>query len=147
VNLTGSDLTQASFMEANLEGAVLDQVKAQYAIFMQAKMTKASLKGAFLRQTSFGEADLTGVDLSGAELEASIFEKSICRAARFVGANLTYCDFSHADLSGADMSRARLFRTKLHRITEEYTRWDAGKAQALGTDPERAEAEDWQPQP
>jgi hypothetical protein len=44
------------------------------------------------------------------------------------------------------MSRARLFRTKLHRVKEEYTRWDAaGKKVALGTDAERAEAEDWQP--
>jgi len=45
------------------------------------------------------------------------------------------------------MSRARLFRTKLHRVKEEYTRWDAaGKKAALGTDPELAEAEDWKPQ-
>jgi hypothetical protein len=45
------------------------------------------------------------------------------------------------------MTGARLTRAKLHRILEEETRWDGGRRSALETDPQRAEAEDWQPQP
>lgn len=77
-------------------------------------------------------------------MEQCLLPKAVCRATLFKDVNLDCADFSHADLSGADFGNANLNRCKLHRITEENTRWDKGaKSVALGTDPEQAEAEDW----
>jgi uncharacterized protein YjbI with pentapeptide repeats len=79
-------------------------------------------------------------------MEACGCKSAICRGTQFVKANLKDCDFSHADLSGADMTLANLFRTKLHQIIEESTIWTlANKEAALGTDPELAAGEQWQP--
>ncbi|MCI5166360.1 MAG: hypothetical protein D3903_09745 [Candidatus Electrothrix sp. GM3_4] len=75
-----------------------------------------------------------------------MFNNSFCRGTRFVKAKLTYCDFSHADISGADMSQSTLIRTKFHQTLMEHTIWKgANKTVSLGTDPELAAAENWQP--
>ena len=81
---------------------------------------------------------------TGCNLEQANFKNAVCRAGRFIGANLACADFSRADVSGADFSGASMYRTRLHKIIEEHAIWTgAGREKALGTDRDRAEAENF----
>lgn len=61
-----------------------------------------------------------------------------------IATDLTYADFSQADLSAADLTGATMFRANLHAITD-IGATIPGRAVALGTDPELAAAQNWQP--
>jgi uncharacterized protein YjbI with pentapeptide repeats len=102
------------------------------------------LVGAQLQQAIFIEADVSGANFSRCDLYQAQFPKAVARGAIFDSADLTYCDFSHADLSSADLSGTQLFRANFHRIQEEKSKWSGSSRElSLGTDAERAEAEDW----
>jgi hypothetical protein len=76
-------------------------------------------------------------------LEQSIWQGACCAEASFRNSNLTYADFSHAELGGADFSGARMFRTRLHRVSDRGAKYPLLRAGALGDDEALAEAEGW----
>ncbi|MCA9685861.1 MAG: pentapeptide repeat-containing protein, partial [Myxococcales bacterium] len=79
-----------------------------------------------------------------ADLRETVFHRARCAKARFVAADLSYADFSGADISEVDMSGAQVFRAKLHRVVDTNA-VIPGRALTLGTDPELAAAEGWEP--
>jgi len=87
---------------------------------------------------------LPDADFSSADLYQTHFAGAQLPGARLTGAELTYADFRHADLSRVDASQATLFRAVLHGArTEDAVMPD--RPRALETDPDLAEAENWNP--
>jgi uncharacterized protein YjbI with pentapeptide repeats len=98
INLSGSDLTGASFEKADLNGV---------------ELTGANLTRAWLRGANVFEPLLTGANLTGAWLREAKLTFAHLYGANFTGANLTGADLSHADLGRADFTRANLTSVNL----------------------------------
>lgn len=102
--LTGADLRNTVFYEADLRGADLrkgDLSKSDLgrAVLMRADLSGAKLRGVDLTRADLLRARLVLADLSGANLgRADLME-----------ADLVAADLSGADLSGANLSKAILF--------------------------------------
>src|SRR6185295_4666901 len=98
IDLTGAQLTNASFIQSKLQGATLRDAQLQGASLRFAQLQGASLFAAQLRDASLFAAQLQGASLNRAQLQgASLF------AAALQGASL-----DEAQLQGASLDRARL---------------------------------------
>ena len=93
LDLSGADLSDASFKAANFSGANLSG-----AIFRDAKLNGANFAGADLRNTDFSNADISGASLIRADISG----------ANLDGANLSMTDLNHANLRGANLTQSRL---------------------------------------
>ena len=67
-NLSGANLTNASFGGANLRDANLSGADLRYANLSGADLTRASFNGAKLSDADLSGADLTGANFTGASL-------------------------------------------------------------------------------
>ncbi|MEZ6118936.1 MAG: pentapeptide repeat-containing protein [Pirellulaceae bacterium] len=116
-NLASLDLSNSSFVEANLASADL-RSKLSNANLIRADLTDANLAGSNLYQTNLAGATLNKANLSNAIIRSGNFV-----SARFQDANLenvkmlaisdsphlfALADFSRANLEGADLSRLEL---------------------------------------
>jgi len=98
INLSGSDLTGASFEKADLNGV---------------ELTGANLTRAWLRGVNLFEPLLSGANFTGAWLREAKLTFAHLYGANLTGANLTGADLSHADLGRADLTRANLTHANL----------------------------------
>ena len=96
MDLTWADISGASLLHANFDGADL-----RCAGLTRAYLIGASLRGAALRWAYLIRANLTGADLTGAHLPYTNLTH-----ANLTHANLTSADLSSADLTGADLTGA-----------------------------------------
>jgi hypothetical protein len=73
--LPKADLSQATFLGADLSGAVLDGVNLRGATFLAVKLSNAKLQGADLSGAEFRRGQWEDTDFSGAVLGAATFSK------------------------------------------------------------------------
>ena len=97
-NLTGANLYEANFSDADLSGANLTGATLTTASFYKATLTGADLDDANLTQASIYEANLTQASLNDADLtDADLY-----------GSNLTDADLSGAKLTGVTLTKVNL---------------------------------------
>ncbi|MEA5534254.1 pentapeptide repeat-containing protein [Crocosphaera sp. XPORK-15E] len=122
-NFMGADLSGANFMGADLSGADLIGADLSGANLMGAKLTEANLKGADLSQANLQEVDLSwadlsevnliGANLSQANLKGAILSGSILSRTNLSGSNLSEAILSSSILSRTDLSGSNLSETNL----------------------------------
>ena len=101
LDLSGANLREWRFSEANLSGAILH---------------KADLSGAILHKADFSEADFSEADLSGAILSEADLSGADLSGANLTGANLTGANFFGARLSaGTVITQEQLVTTGYRR--------------------------------
>ena len=98
LDLSGANLPEWRFSEANLSGVNLSE----------ADLPRVILLGANLSDADLSEADLSDADLSGADLSRAKLSRVILSRADLSRVILLGADLSRADLSGADLSRPAL---------------------------------------
>jgi uncharacterized protein YjbI with pentapeptide repeats len=115
-NLTGARLSglKADFVVfdlADLTGALVRTAGLTDCDFVEATLVEASFTSATLWQCRFHGAVADGIDLAHATV-------SICwlRSARLVGARLYGATLEHCDLSGSDLRRADLTRMRAPKV-------------------------------
>ena len=115
-------------------------------MFTESDLTGVLAQSGRFPLASFQKVEARGADLSGSDLTCTPWTEARCHQTNFSGANLSFADFSHADLSGAILQRASLGRAHFHRA-KEATADFSGSTRSLARpdDPERGEAEDFQP--
>ena len=101
VDLSGARLRDASFIRADLSGSTLAETHSS-----RVKFVNAALNGAVLDRAKLYEADLTKADLSeaslvGADLRLARLFRATLRGANLTDARLRGADLTRADLSGA----------------------------------------------
>ena len=97
-DLSGLDLSEGYFFEANFEGTNLANTKLQRACLIGANCTNANFSYADLGGAYAGDANLYGANLTGANLG---------------GANLNKADLRQAILVDVDISEANTYRARL----------------------------------
>ncbi len=127
-DFSGSDLTEASFVAAQLRHAVfrntsllranLSNSLASYADFSGANASSAWLIAADVSHgrfdgTSLVGADLTDANLSHASLIAARLRQAHLAGTRLLSANLSQADLSEANLREADLTGANLRQANL----------------------------------
>jgi uncharacterized protein YjbI with pentapeptide repeats len=116
-NLTSARLIRANLRQAHLEGATLVHVRASEADFRGANLAsvdalKANLYQAQLEGSDWTAAFLHEVNFTEANLKGAVFACSSLHQACFVDACLDGADFSGADLAGASLIKQCLRRAR-----------------------------------
>lgn len=101
VDLSGSQLRDATFQRSRLDGGVLDGIDGFRAKFISASMTDVSLESARLFEADLTKADLTGASLRDADLRNAKLVNATLRDVDLTGARMSGADLRNADLSGA----------------------------------------------
>lgn len=127
-DFSGSDLTEASLVAAQLQYAIfrntsllranLSNSIAPYADFSGANASSAWFIQADIRQGVFNGTSLVGADFTDANLAQANLVDARLRQATLIAttlteANLTQADLSEANLSDADLTTASLRQTNL----------------------------------
>lgn len=103
------DLARASFIQANLQGAMLDNANLRGALLGGADLQRATLLGANLQEASLAKANLQSTDLQLADLQ---------------NANLEKANLQNADLRGANLQGARLIGANLEMASLRHATFD-----------------------
>ncbi len=117
-DFTGSDLTEASlvaaqlrhvlFINTSLLRANLSNAKAHHADFSGANASSALFIAAEADQAQFRGTSLVGADLTEAQLTQADFTEARLREAILSGANLSEANLVRADLQDADLRDSTL---------------------------------------
>jgi uncharacterized protein YjbI with pentapeptide repeats len=124
--IKAEDLSGIQLREANLSGAILEEIRLDDAYLAEANfngafmrgaslnrvdLEKASLRDAYLHRAQLNTSDLESADLSGAHLNKASLQQAILHRAILRGTEL-----GQANLSGADLRESLLDSgTLLHR--------------------------------
>lgn len=108
VNLNGSWLEKASFIDADMIHTFLWKVWGTSANFHLANLTEAEFIDANLSRPNFQDCRAQDADFSGSTLLHANFRFANLDGADFTDANLTGADFTEAKLDGARFTRAIL---------------------------------------
>lgn len=108
-NLSGIDLSSASFIGANLSGANLSQSNLTQISFSLITASAINLSGASLKAVNFtsasmGQATLSGAKLSGCNLANAQLANSQFNGANLVSTSLANAVLNYANFSGASIS-------------------------------------------
>ena len=106
-----SDLKNANFNDAFLEGAKLEYANLKNANFKDADLEYANLLGANMAGATFEESYMTGIKLTNANLRGSSFTN-----VKMTDAVLTNADFTNAYISG-DFRRSIIDGIDLDGVT------------------------------
>ncbi len=112
-DLSGADLSGASFRRAELSGAKLSQANLSRTNFNASNLSFSELGGANLQYANLGRVDLSYADLSQANLSYADLRGANLTGANLSGANLCYANLDRAKLLDADLSRSQLRRVNL----------------------------------
>lgn len=112
-NLLNCSFEEANFEESNLSGANLEKTRFSGGNFRRANLNGAILRESILIKANLSGANLTGVDLYkatlyGANLERAILSKVQAGSASFGSADLKKADLSSANFDSAQFSNATL---------------------------------------
>ncbi|QDV09500.1 Secreted effector protein pipB2 [Planctomycetes bacterium Poly30] len=124
VDFTGAHLADAIFVEADLTGAILDDVHAESADFSRARLSGASLRRGHFSHARFSGAQLVDADATAAFMDEVEFVGASVRGTVFAVARLQATRWNEADLTGADLRRADLSRADLAEVTVHHARFD-----------------------
>lgn len=123
IDLLGSDLRQATFWSASLQGAKFSNANLQGANFERAQLQQADfnwadLRGASLASTQLQSAMMMGVDLQGADLTMAQLQGADLLAARLQGSNLTSANLTATDLRDVHLSRFTFDKTTSFNLAD-----------------------------
>lgn len=76
-DMTGLDLSRATFEDCNLRGTDFSGSKMDHVAFYNNEIRDMKLRGCLARGCSFRFQDMEGIDLSGANIYASVLEDAI----------------------------------------------------------------------
>ncbi len=128
-DFSGSDLTAASLVAAQLRQAILtntsllranlSNAQADYADFSGANASSAWFIAAEVNHGRFQRTSLVGADLTSAHLNHAHFTEArlaqaVLAGASLAQANLTQADLTDTDLTGASLERANLTGANLN---------------------------------
>ncbi len=121
-DFTGALLDNADLSHANAGGARFDRAHLSGAKFIKAELGGASFNGAHAPCVRFVKATLDNAHFDGASLREASFEQANLRAASLAdadmrGANLWKTVLAAADLSRADLRGARFADTQVDAAT------------------------------
>ena len=128
VDFQSNDFSYVKFIDCDLAGANLTQVKLQEAQFLssnltgaffdRAELSKSSFIGSILNGASFESAQLDSANLESVKANKAVFRSASLKKANlskgqfqnatFIGAKLNDADLSNADLSLANLKSADL---------------------------------------
>ena len=97
-DLSGLDLSEGYFFEANFQGTNLSHTNLKRACLIGANLQTANLSQANLGGTYAGDSDLRGANLTGANLENTNFNRADLRDAVLLGTNIHQADTFQAKL-------------------------------------------------
>ncbi|MFP6734632.1 MAG: pentapeptide repeat-containing protein [Rhodospirillales bacterium] len=109
----GSELYNANFNFARMQGADLRSANLEGANLSKARMQGANLSRAILQGADLTLARLQGADLRRAKLQGADLSFAKLQGANLWSANLRGADLSSAKLQGAELSHARLLGANL----------------------------------
>jgi uncharacterized protein YjbI with pentapeptide repeats len=101
VDLEGATLRSSSFLRADLRNSRLVEVEGYRAKFINAELEGAVLDGGTFFQADFTKAKMKNVSLIGADLRSARLFRADLTGANLTGARLTDADLTRAELSGA----------------------------------------------
>jgi uncharacterized protein YjbI with pentapeptide repeats len=107
-DLSGADLSGASFRRAELSGAKLSGANLSRTNFNASNLSHSELGRANLQYANLGRVDLSYADLSHANLSYADLRGANLTGANLSGANLCYANLDRAKLPEADLSQAQL---------------------------------------
>jgi hypothetical protein len=107
-NLSGSELTGASFYEASMRGVDLSGCMLTHVQLKGADLTDASMEHAFINAS-----DLIGTDFTRARLRSSDFVGATLNGAICAGADLSFARLASASLGQIELKGAKLRGIKL----------------------------------
>jgi uncharacterized protein YjbI with pentapeptide repeats len=110
----GINLEGTSFMEASLQGALLDGAKLQEAFLWEVNLQETNLSRANLESAFLGDANLQGAILWQANLQEANLSKANLQGANLGGANLQGAFLSQANLQEAILGYANLREADLY---------------------------------
>ncbi|MEQ8461948.1 pentapeptide repeat-containing protein [Coleofasciculus sp. E1-EBD-02] len=123
LNLSGVDLSHASFQDADLTGVNLSQANLSNTHLNHTKLTNANLQQANLQRSN-----LSFVDLSGANLkEANLSDVALSGNPNLSQANLQQADLSNAHLNWANLTDATLEDANLQNARLESIKLQGAK--------------------
>lgn len=105
-DLSGLDLSEGYFFEANFQGTNLSHTNLQRACLIGANLQGANLSQANLGGTYAGDSDFRGANLTGANLANTNFNRTNLREATLLGSNIHEADTFQAKLPQADLINA-----------------------------------------
>jgi uncharacterized protein YjbI with pentapeptide repeats len=109
VNLTGADLSNASFAPIDGYRAIFASATLAGASLAQSDLTRADLSKADLQKANLAQATLMFADLQGADLSGANLADANLRGANLQGADLTGATFDQTILASADLRGAKGF--------------------------------------
>lgn len=123
INLSGFDLSHASFVQCNFSNSDLSKIRLESADlcgsnFSGSNLSQSNLIDANLSQTNLIKSDLSNVHLGDAMLcDANLSEANLTKAKFYWknGANLSDADLSNSNLSEADLKHSYLVGAKLEK--------------------------------
>ncbi len=117
-------LTQSSFVRANMRGAHLEGANLIEAHLEGADLIGAHLEGAKLSGAHMEGADLIGVHLEGADLRGAHLEGAVLFEANLEGADLSGAHLEGATLIEAHLEGTTLIETHLEGAYLYWARFD-----------------------
>lgn len=117
VDLSGCNLTEVRLESADLSGAVLVETALEGAELAGARLRGIRAQRAGLVDADLRRADLTDADLSGADLSGADLRDAILRGARLNGATLRAARLSDQDLDGVSLDGASLDQADLAGVS------------------------------
>ena len=106
LDLSRSDLRQAVFREANMDGVDFADAHVEEASFLEAHLKGTLFRGALAEGAVFTRAQAESADFSGAHIEEVDFTLADLRGARFRNAHTERSDFTDANMESADFRDA-----------------------------------------
>ena len=80
-------LVKAKLINANLEGAYLNEVNLNHALLEKANLSNADLRGSYLREANLEQADLSQAKLNRADFKGVILDQANIQGTRLITAN------------------------------------------------------------
>lgn len=99
VRLAWSELRYTQFVGADLRGVLINDARAPYADFSEAKLNDAYLWGSDFREAIFCKANLTGANLSNTQLARANFA-----GAKLIGCKVYGISAWELELTGAEQT-------------------------------------------
>lgn len=106
-DLSGADLRDGFFQFAVMIEANLSRAKCDGANMAGTMLTNANLSGGSFTYVNFSGARLEGADLRGADFSKAWFNWAWFAGAKFDGADFTGAHLIGAQFQGADLSKAK----------------------------------------
>ncbi|MEQ8974015.1 MAG: pentapeptide repeat-containing protein [Coleofasciculus sp. C1-SOL-03] len=131
LNLSGVNLSPASFQYADLTGVNLSQANLSNAHLNHAKLTNANLQQANLQQSNLSSVDLSSANLKEANLSNADFNNANLSQTNLQQADLSNANLNDTNLNNANLEEANLENAKLAAIKLQGAKCDRANFQGV----------------